>query len=275
MEQRNGRPDQVTTPVTRSTEMPQNLSSTVDGDFHWVDGPVGCALCSRALGAVADHVFTTRVVSFRGETVDDDYRRLGSVFGVEGRDIIRVKQVHGRSVVVIRPGESLTDLPEADAMVSTDPSRVIAVRVADCVPILIADRGHRVVSAVHAGWRGTCAGVAGAVIAAISELEVAPDDLIAAIGPSIGGCCYQVDDRVRMTFLGVTPDAARWFSEDGPHHWRLDLWQANADQLEDAGVPPSSIHIARVCTADQLGSCFSYRREGSGTGRMVAAIRLS
>jgi len=105
-------------------------------------------------------------------------------------------------------------------------------------------------------------------------LDVAPDDVIAAIGPSIGGGCYQVDDRVRMTFLGVTPDAARWFSEDGPHHWRLDLWQANADQLEDAGVPPSSIHIARVCTADQLGSCFSYRREGSGTGRMVAAIRL-
>lgn len=275
MEQCNGRPSQVTTPVTRSIETPQNLSSPVDTDFRWVDGAAGRALCSSALAAVADHVFTTRAVSFRGETTDDDYRRLGSVFGVEGREIVRVKQVHGRSVLVVRPGESLTDLPEADAIVSIDPSRVMAVRVADCVPILIADRGHRVVSAVHAGWRGTCAGVAGAAVAAIAELGVAPDDLIAAMGPSIGACCYQVDERVRTTFLGMTPDAARWFSEDGPNHWRLDLWQANADQLEDAGVPPASIHVARVCTADQLASCFSYRREGSGTGRMIAAIRLS
>ena len=75
-------------------------------------------------------------------------------------------------------------------------------------------------------------------------------------------------------FLGMTPDAAAWFAEDGLGHWKLDLWQANADQLENAGVPSSAVSVARMCTAENLSDWFSYRAEGSGTGRLVAAIRL-
>lgn len=247
--------------------------------FEWVESGVGRAWRSRAVAQHAEHVFTSRAVRFRGEAEAADFERLRLAVGAPA-PVVRVKQVHGRAVVLMRPGSGIRDAAspagpfEADAIVSLDPAQAVAVRVADCVPILIADRRRRAVAAVHAGWRGTAAGVTRETIQRLQAEGIAPADLVAAIGPSIGPCCYQVDDKVRMTFLGMTPDAVAWFAEDGPGHWKLDLWQANADQLEEAGVAASAIHVARICTADHLDACFSYRKEGEGTGRMAAAIRL-
>ena len=247
---------------------------TTDGHdrFHFGDSPANRVLRAAAL-AFVPHLITTRDLTCRGAAEQDDYARIAAALDVRPADLVTVRQVHGRAVLVIRPGSPAPADASADAVVSLDPSRAVAVRVADCVPILLADRRGRGVAAVHAGWRGTCAGVAGAVVGALTEAGIPPADLVAAIGPSIGACCYQVDDRVRTTFLGMTPDAAAWFAEDGPGHWRLDLWAANADQLEAAGVPPASIHQSRMCTFDLADDFFSYRRDGAGTGRIVAAIR--
>lgn len=250
------------------------MTTSVSAGFRWIDDGVGRFLQAESLESYAPHVFTTRQLQFRGTSIDEDYRRLGERLHVPPDDIVRVKQVHGRAVFALSPETEFEEPPDADAIVSTDPARAIAVRVADCVPILIADRGRRVVAAVHAGWRGTCSGIATAAIELIGELGVPPSDLVAAIGPSIGPCHYQVGDRERTMFLGMTPDAAAWFAEDGLGHWKLDLWQANADQLENAGVPSSAVSVARMCTAENLSDWFSYRAEGSGTGRLVAAIRL-
>lgn len=242
-------------------------------NWQWRTSQIGDVLEQRTLAERADHAFTSRTLEFR-KNPDDDYARLAQHFGVSSDHVVHVRQVHGRVVVHVRPDEALDSGLEADAIVSTDPARVIVVRVADCVPILLADANLRVVAAIHAGWKGTCAGIAGAAVDAIAELGVAPSDLFAAIGPSNGPCCYQVDTRVRNAFLALTPDAAAWMTEDGIERWKLDLWAANRDQLVAAGVPQEAVSLSNVCTADTLERCYSHRAEGPDTGRMAAAIRL-
>jgi YfiH family protein len=250
------------------------MTPAVDAAFEWTGTEAGRVLRCGVLSSLAQHLFTTRDLCFRGPSASDDASKLAAAFSLTSAEVVFVKQVHGRAVHIVQPGRPAQEI-EADAIISRDPARAIAVRIADCVPVLIADRRGRVVAAVHAGWRGTAAGVTAAAIDGIGSLGVAASDLVAAIGPSIGPCCYDVDEPVRAAFASAFPDKPGWFTRDGNDRWRLDLWRANADQLLDAGVPGASIHSARLCTKDNAATCFSYRRDGAGTGRMVAAIRLT
>ena len=197
-----------------------------------------------------------------------------------------VKQVHGREVVVVRDGEQRPAGVEADALVSDDPAVAIAVRAADCVPLLMADRVRGVVASVHAGWRGTAAGVAGAALEALHrEFGARPADIVAAIGPSIGPCCYEVGSEVVDAFAAAGHErhlVARWFATppsprgafEGPRpRMHLDVAGANRDQLVLAGVNESNIHVAGLCTAMHLDVFTSYRVEKGNAGRLGAVIR--
>jgi YfiH family protein len=247
----------VTTPGSGSPERAPWATPRVVAGFTWTEGEAGRTLQSSDLAELAAHAFTTRDLTFKHDRAADDRQRLAATLGVSPDRLIGVRQVHGRAVRLVTTAtkagaEADSTAEAADAIISTDPERAIAVHVADCVPILMADRRRRLVAAVHAGWRGTCAGVTTTALETIRELGVSPADLVVAIGPSIGPCCYQVDGRVRTAFLGMTPDAVAWFTEDGLERWKLDLWQANVDQLEAGGVPASAIHACRLCTADHL-----------------------
>jgi YfiH family protein len=257
--------------------MPDAVNSSfpdAPAGFAWCESPAGRILTASVLSDVADTAITTRQLRFREPSVASDYDMLARVFGAPSSRIVRVQQVHGRTVLVCRQGVEPPVGADADAVVVEGPGLIASVRVADCVPVLVADRKRRVAAAIHAGWRGTAAGVSAETVRVIRSLGVPSSDLVAAIGPSIGPCCYQVSDDVRGAMRAAWPDGGAWFAADGPGKWTLDLWRANRDQLEGEGIPPGSIHVAGLCTADHPGDWYSHRREGDEAGRMVAAIGL-
>jgi polyphenol oxidase len=239
---------------------------------HWRETTAGQMLEFSVLSGLAEHGVTSRQLRFREPTVEDDYRVLALRFGVQPDQIARVRQVHGKAVLTLE-SRPLPATADADAIVSTVPGLVVSVRIADCVPVLIADTRGQMVAAVHAGWRGTAAGVSAETIRVIRRLGIDPSTVVAAIGPSIGPCCYQVASNVRDEMRRAWPTADAWFTEDGNGRWKLDLWRANREQLEAEGVRSGAISVARLCTAHNLDRLFSHRREGAETGRMVAAIQ--
>jgi len=216
-------------------------------------------------------------------TLRDDAREWAGVakaIGVSVDDLLLIRQVHESTVAVASADRPRPwPRPEADAIVSNDATAAIAVRVADCVPILLAEETGRVVAAVHAGWRGTSrrAVIAG-VMAMQSRYGVRPELVLAAIGPSIGPCCYEVSDSTRQAFrdAGHHPDILdRWFTPTTPGKFHLDLWRATREQLEGAGVPPSNIYVAEMCTKTHAATFHSYRVDGEQAGRMVGVVKAN
>jgi hypothetical protein len=250
---------------------------------------------------VAGHCFTARapVLGTGPLTPGDEWHRVALAMGISPHSIVRLRQVHGTRVVIIRRHETFPpDGPDWDVgdIAASDYSGVaVCVKVADCVPILLADGRSGSVAAVHAGWRGTAAGAARVAVEAFGErFGAAARDLVAAIGPSIGPCCYRVGQDVRAAFEAAgtqTGSLAAWFSRTptaaalhgvpgtnpaasggGPALF-LDTWTANADQLRAAGVPASQIHVSRVCTSCYRETFHSYRVDGERAGRMIGVIK--
>ena len=252
-----------------------------DPAFRWSREPWGHALRCQPLESVAQHLFTTRQLELRpGEDQARAWQDALASIGGDATHLLRIKQVHGRAVRVVDGatlGEEADKRPEADAIVSNAAGAVLAVQVADCVPLLIVDPQAGAAGAVHAGWRGTCAGIVAETITTLSrEFGSRPVDLMVAVGPSIGPCCYEVGAELVDAFrtAGATDaELSRWFTtHDG--RLRLDLWSANRDQLIAAGVSPDRIYASALCTRTHSALFDSYRADGAKAGRMIAAIRV-
>jgi len=171
-------------------------------------------------------------------------------------NLATVKQIH--SATVVNAEGRCGILGEGDALLEDRPGAVIAVRTADCMPILLADECHRAIAAVHAGWRGTVAQIVAAAVDGMrARFNTAPGDLHAAIGPGIGKCCYQVG-----------PEVAAQFGEQGRAH--ISLRDANRAQLLAAGVTPERIYASNLCTMCLAGEFHSFRRDREAAGRLYS-----
>lgn len=250
--------------------------------FRWGRETWGDALRCGPLENVTEHLFTTRQLQLHARDQEHAWELVASSGGTTVDRVLRIKQVHGRSVRVVRAGEidhaAVIARPEADAIISNAAGVLLAVQVADCVPMLIADARVGVAAAVHAGWRGTCAAIGTATLDALArEFGSRPADLLVAIGPSIGACCYEVGADVLNAFRSANAtdsELARWFTRTETGSLRLDLWAANRDQLVGSGVSADRIYLSRLCTQTHAGIFDSYRVAGPRAGRSIAAIRV-
>jgi YfiH family protein len=207
------------------------------------------------------------------EHVWHNYRLLKSAAGCGEGELLRVHQVHGAVVARVTRGVPFDCATKADALVGDDPSRVLSVRVADCVPVLLASRDGRTVAAVHAGWRGVVAGAVDAAMREMQQIDPAgcrPAELLVAVGPCIGFEAFEVGPEVLEQFESTEPPARLHRRPDG--RGNVDLRQAVRMRCVRAGVPERQIDLTDRCTHRDADEFFSHRREQGVTGRMAAII---
>ncbi len=196
--------------------------------------------------------------------------RLAAALDLDPGDFVFARQSHGPLAGLAgvqdrgRGWASHDDaLAGTDALVTATPGLVLAVLVADCVPIVIVDPGRRLLACVHAGWRGTVTGVTRAAITRLRQLGAEPADLVACIGPAIHPGRYQVGTDVHDAALAAFgPQAPEVITPDGEGHWRFDLWAANSLLLRREGLRDSQIHVAEFDTGPDT-PFYSHRSEGA------------
>ena len=208
------------------------------------------------------------------ENVRHNFELLGKRLGLEPRQIATCTQVHRDRVIIL---DSVPDSPpEADAIVTSVGAIYPAVKVADCLPILLVDPVRHVAAAIHAGWRGSVMRITSKVIQTMrGRYGCRPSDLVAALGPAIGKCCYAVDDTVLTPFREGFPEAERFISTQRlnrtqPEQSYLDLRSANRFELTLEGVSEEKIHSIDLCTSCRPDLLFSHRRDGAASGRHIA-----
>jgi purine-nucleoside/S-methyl-5'-thioadenosine phosphorylase / adenosine deaminase len=229
-----------------------------------------------------------------GWTQDDDpaavaENRQRLVQAVGGGSLVTIRQVHGAVTRAVREGDGAFEgrlqtaegkaVLQGDGLMTNVAGVLLGIQTADCVPVLAVDARQRVVAAFHAGWRGTAARMVEHGIAAMrTEYDSRPEDLIAAVGPSIGACCYAVGDEVKQAFEANFTYGGELLQRVGAET-RLDLWEANRRQLLDAGVAAEKIFVVAECSGCALDDAgqrlyFSHRVDKGVTGRMMSVVGI-
>lgn len=231
----------------------------------------------------SSHFFSTRVggrsegaykslnlgVYTKDDTKDVGYNfeRIFECCSMGGNKTVYLNQVHSDRFHVVDNDNYKEILnSEGDALITATPGITIGVFTADCVPILVQDVENKIVSAIHAGWKGTFLNIAGKVLAYIIEcMGSKPENIYAAIGPSIGPCCFEVKEEVAEKFTYKSFRNDKWF---------VNLWKENYEHIKECGIPMENIDAGSLCTKCNEELFFSYRRDNGVTGRMGSFIAL-
>jgi YfiH family protein len=257
--------------------------------FDTIDARDGVtfAITTRAGGTSAAPFESLNLGGHVGDDASDveaNRARLSALTGLDAGALSFGAQVHGTHVAVVdRPGRNFAD---TDALVTNQPDVPLVILVADCAVIGLVDPVRGCVGIAHAGWRGTLEDIAAKTLDVMRDrFGTDPAQVVAAVSPSIGPCCYQVGPEVTDAFYAghpdiapdvlAPPDFASAGSFEGVNDDRsmLDLWAANCRMLERAGVPVGNIDVAEVCTACNTDHFFSHRAESGRTGRFAGVIQ--
>ncbi|HNS49611.1 MAG TPA: peptidoglycan editing factor PgeF [Anaerolineae bacterium] len=228
------------------------------------------------LGGVSRLPFATLNV---GNSVGDElpattenHARIFRYMGISPNRVVTAQQVHGNHVALATEEDAGRVLQKTDGLVTQSARLALMLRFADCQPVLLYDRARHALGLFHVGWRGLAQGMVRRALEAMGRsFGSEPRDLLAALGPAIGPCCYEVGDDVATAMGYSLPDWRRVMRRDGAR-WRLDLSAGNADQLTDAGV--AQIEQAGICTCCGSSEFFSHRADKGLTGRFAVVAYL-
>lgn len=205
--------------------------------------------------------------------------KVAKLFGVEIEDSVAVRQTHGITVQKVAfqdKGQGARQYDdtvlEGDALVTDQPGILLWCFFADCVPVLFYDPVRQVIASTHAGWRGTQARIAKeTALVMIRDYGCRPENILSAIGPSLGPCCFEVEKDVANLFIDFDFLDAVTSQEE---KYKIDLWQANRQAIMEMGIPSENISCSQLCTSCLSSMFFSFRAENGITGRFTAAIML-
>ncbi len=213
----------------------------------------------------------------------ENFARLCCALNTDVDSLVFSDQTHNTDIYIVGQndrGKGITresDIRSIDALITSEPGVALTTFYADCVPVLFLDTRKGVIAAAHAGWRGTADAIAAKTVAKMTEaFGCKPHDILAGIGPSIGACCFEVDEPVAAEFRTKLPLSERFIkpSESTEGKFYIDLRAINAQLLTDAGIQAENIETADLCTKCEDALFYSHRRDGNNRGSMAAVIEL-
>lgn len=236
---------------------------------------------STRLGGVSEGGYSSMNLSLsRGdspEAVEENTKRIARAIGVEKEKMVYTQQTHTTNVAVVSGKDAGSTLKETDGLVTNSPGICLVTFYADCVPLYFVDPVRRAIGLSHSGWRGTVGKMAAATVEKMKEcFGTRPEDIIAAVGPSICQDCYEVSEDVTSRFKEAfrEEDWKDLFYKKENGKFQLDLWKANEINLREAGVLPEHIAVTNVCTCCNPKILFSHRVQGWNRGNLCAFLAL-